>query len=102
MRTNTDTNQRPTLVGKWEEGLKNLRLEFNSHSLAENRLGEFRDQYTIDYRIGPKQKQVLGPHLKYGSTKDDQYCMRSYIIWDNERQLVVVGHLPSHLDTRST
>lgn len=102
MRGNTDPSQRLALVDRWEEGLKALGLEFNSHSLAENRLGEFRDQYTIDYRIGQKPKQILGPHLKYGSTKDDHYCMRIYFIWDDEKQLVVVGHLPSHLDTRAT
>lgn len=102
MRANTDASQRDVLVVRWEEGLKALGLEFNSHSLAENRLGEFRDQYTIDYRIGQKPKQVLGPHLKFGSTKDDHYCMRIYFIWDDERQMVVVGHLPSHLDTRAT
>lgn len=98
----SDPEGRGERVAAWEAGLRALRLDFNSHSIAENRLGEFREQYTIDYRIGQKPKQVLGPHLKYGSTKDDRFCMRVYFLWDDERQLVVIGHLPSHLETRAT
>lgn len=102
MCANTDPGQRKELVARWQAGLKALNLEYNSHALAENRLGEFRDQYSIDYRIGQKTRQVLGAHLKYGTSKDERYCMRIYYLWDDERQLVVVGHLPSHLDTRTS
>ncbi len=102
MKANQEPSQRQTLSNSWEEGLKRLRLEYNSHSITENRLGEFREAYTINYRIGQSSRQVLGPHLKHGSTKDDRYCMRIYFVWDDYRQLVVVGHLPSHLDTRAT
>jgi hypothetical protein len=102
MRANQEQEQRQTLSNNWEEGVKQLRLEYNSHSIAQNRLGEFREAYTINYRIGQSSRQVLGPHLKFGSTKDDRYCMRIYFLWDDDRQLVVIGHLPSHLDTRAT
>lgn len=102
MRANQEQEQRQTLSNIWEEGLKRLRLEYNSHSLAPNRLGEFREAYTINYRIGQSPRQVLGPHLKFGSTKDDRFTMRIYFLWDDDRQLVVIGHLPSHLDTRAT
>jgi len=102
MKANQDQDLRQTLANNWEEGTKRLRLEYNSQAITPNRLGEFRDAYTINYRIGQSSRQVLGPHLKSGSTKDDRYCMRIYFLWDDDRQLVVVGHLPSHLDTRAT
>lgn len=102
MRANHDPVLRPSLSLAWEEGIKTLRLEYNPQSIAPNRLGEFRSTYTIDYRIGQTSQQVLGPHLKYGTTKDDRFCMRIYFIWDDDRQLVVVGSLPAHLETRAT
>lgn len=102
MRANHDTEQRQALSQAWEEGVKHLRLEYNSQSIAPNRLGEFRATYTIDYRIGQSSQQILGPHLKFGSTKDDRFCMRIYFLWDDDRQLVVIGSLPAHLDTRAT
>ncbi|MCX7155215.1 MAG: hypothetical protein NTW45_02060 [Rhodocyclales bacterium] len=102
MKANQEQDQRQTLSNAWEEGIKRLRLEYNPHSIAQNRLGEFRETYTINYRIGQSSRQVLGPHLKFGSTKEDRYCMRIYFLWDDDRQLVVIGHLPSHLDTRAT
>lgn len=93
---------RSDLVERWENGLAELKLEYNSHALSATRLGEFRDVYTIPHRIGRQSKQVLGPHLKFGSSKDERYCMRIYFIWDEEREEVVIGHLPSHLETRAT
>lgn len=103
MRANQDPNQWQALSTDWEHGIKRLGLEYNSQSIAQNRLGEYRETYTIDYRVGQSSRQVLGPHLKGGSnTKDDRYCMRIYFFWDDDRQLVVIGHLPTHLDTRAT
>lgn len=102
MRSNHDPEQRQSLSANWDGGIKKLGLEYNHQSLSPSRLGEFRDTYTIDYRIGQSSQQVLGPHLKYGGTKDDRYCMRIYFLWDDERQLVVIGSLPAHLDTRAS
>ena len=102
MRVNEDPGQRQVLTANWESGIRRLGLDYNPQSMTESRLGEFRETYTINYRIGQSSRQVLGPHLKYGSAKDDRYCMRLYFLWDDDRQLVVIGHLPSHLDTRTT
>lgn len=72
-------------------------------SISPTRLGEVEEQYTVNYRVGFKSRQLLERHLRGGSnTKDDHYCMRIYYFWDDEQQKVVVGHLPSHLDTRAT
>lgn len=102
MRANHDPEGRQALSQAWEEGVTSLRLDYNHQSIAPNRLGEFRSTYTIDYRIGQSSQQILGPHLKYGSTKDDRFCMRIYFLWDDDRQLVVIGSLPAHLETRAT
>lgn len=102
MRSNHDPEQRQSLSANWDDCIKKLGLEYNHQSLSPTRLGEFRDTYTIDYRIGQSSQQVLGPHLKYGGTKDNRYCMRIYFLWDDERQLVVIGSLPAHLDTRAS
>lgn len=102
MCSNHDPAQREKLSSAWDSGVKRLGLEYNSHALTSNRLGEFRSDYTINYRIGNSTQQILGPHLKYGSTKDDRYCMRIYFFWDDDRQLVVIGSLPAHLETRIT
>ena len=102
MKANPEPDLRQTLSNDWEEGLKRLQLDYNPHAITPNRLGEFREAYTIKYRIGQSSRQVLGPHLKFGSAKDDRYCMRIYFLWDDDRQLVVVGHLPAHLETRAT
>lgn len=102
MKSNQDPAQRPGLLAKWEDGLRRLKLEYNTHAVAANRVGEFREAYTINYRIGQSSRQLLGPHLKFGSTKDDRFCLRIYFLWDDDRQLVVVGHLPSHLETRAS
>lgn len=72
-------------------------------SIASSRLGEVREQYTVNYTIGQSSRQVLDRHLRGGAdTKDDRYCLRIYFLWDEARNVVVVGHLPSHLDTRAT
>lgn len=102
LKANHDQSQHQARAQAWDDGLQSLGLEYNSHSLTDSRLGEFRSTYTIDYRIGQKSRQILGPHLKYGSTKDDRFCMRIYFLWDDERQLVLIGSLPAHLDTRAS
>ena len=102
MRANYDQEKRRQLSENWEAGIQRLHLEYNARSMTPNRLGEFRDAYTISYRIGQSEKQVLGPHLKSGNAKEERFCMRIYFIWDDERHIVVIGHLPSHLETRAT
>ncbi len=40
--------------------------------------------------------------LKKGISREARYCFRLYFCYDEETQQVVVGWLPSHLDTRAT
>lgn len=100
-------HQTKTLGGKdllkeRDEKLNELGLEL-SPSLAEHRLGEFREQYTVDYQSGQSTKHVLDMHLKTkGNSKDPRNCLRIYFFWDPQNEVVVIGHLPSHLDNRLT
>lgn len=72
-------------------------------SISVTTRGQYEDQYCVHYMIGHTSRQVLERHLRGGSnTKDDRYCLRIYFLWDYEKQKVVIGHLPSHLDTRAS
>ena len=83
---------------KYEEALQNLSLE-ETPSISESRLGEHGDEYKVTY--GGKSR-ILDRHLKCGNSRESRYCFRLYFFWDDESEIVVVGWLPSHLDTRAT
>lgn len=68
-------------------------------TFAGDRWGEHSDEYKIRYG---GQMRLLDRHLKKGQSKDQRYCFRLYFFWDDETEQVVVGWLPSHLDTRQT
>jgi hypothetical protein len=38
-------------------------------------------------------------HVKKGNSREARNCLRIYFFWDEEREQVVVGHLPAHLTT---
>ena len=63
------------------------------------RWGEEGDTYLVRYA---GRRCLLDRHLKKGTSKDERYCFRLYFFWDDESEQVVVGWLPSHLDTRIT
>jgi hypothetical protein len=86
----------------FESRMRELRVT-EAASITASRFGEAEEQYTVDYTIGQSAKQKLDRHLKGGSnSREDRFCMRIYYFWDDARQKVVIGHLPSHLDTRTT
>jgi hypothetical protein len=79
-----------------------LGLEL-SEAITQSRAGEEGDEYYIYYPIGQSQRrELLKYHLKKGNTRDERSCLRIYFFWDKGMKLVVVGWLPSHLDTRSS
>ena len=61
--------------------------------------GELGDLYFI--RLGGRRR-FLDQHLGKGGARDPRYCMRVYFCWDESSQLVVIGHMPSHLPTSYT
>lgn len=57
-------------------------------------LGQWREQYFVPHR---GRDRFLEWHLKKGSDKNEQNTMRIYFFYDEDDEVVVVGHLPGHL-----
>jgi hypothetical protein len=68
-------------------------------TFSGDRWGEEGDTYKVRYAGRPR---LLDRHLKKGTGRDERYCFRLYFFWDEDSEQVVVGWLPSHLDTRIT
>jgi hypothetical protein len=65
----------------------------------EASLMRWRDDYEV--RWG-KERRFLDMHLKKGTSREARGCLRIYFFWDEDGELVVVGHLPGHLTTANT
>jgi hypothetical protein len=63
------------------------------------RAGEQGEEYFVKFG---GRRVFLDRHLKKGSSRDPRYAFRLYFFWDEENDQVVVGWLPSHLDSRIT
>ncbi len=83
---------------EYERQLAALGLE-ESGTIAKERAGEQGDTYVV---IVDGRPRMLDRHLKKGSSKDQRHCFRLYFLWEEDSQQVIVGWLPSHLDTRQT
>ena len=71
-----------------------------SAAITDVRAGLEGKEYQVTYQ-GKSRK--LERHLrKGGGGKDPRNQLRIYFFWDDEKQLVVIGYLPGHLDTRAT
>jgi len=81
--------------------LQELGLEL-TQSISASRAGQEGDEYKVLYPIGGERKCLLDLHLKKGSDRDERYCLRIYFFWDDDAKKVVIGWLPSHLDTQAT
>jgi hypothetical protein len=66
---------------------------------SEDRANEQGDEYFVRYG---GSRIFLDRHLKKGNSKDPRYSFRLYFFWDESNDQVVVGWLPSHLDSRIT
>lgn len=100
MRTTTveeSEAKRAACIGRLQE----LGLEL-APSISASRAGEEGDEYKIVYPIGGDKKRLLDSHLKKGSDREERHCLRIYFFWDDEAKKVVIGWLPSHLDTRAS
>lgn len=85
----------------WEDAARRLELRFGG-SITKERAGEQGDTYFVRYPLGTNQRQFLEFHLRKGTTKNDQMCLGVYFFWDEDNSQVVVGWLPSHLETRAS
>lgn len=68
-------------------------------TFSGERWGEQGDTYKVRHAGRPR---FLDRHLKKGNSRDERYCFRLYFFWDEDNEQVVVGWLPSHLQTRIT
>jgi hypothetical protein len=91
----------PGAKERWETAIKNHRLQL-SGSIARARAGEEGDTYFVRYPLHTEQKEFLEFHLRRGNSHDHRRCLAVYFFWDAEKQQVVVGWLPSHLENRLT
>ena len=82
----------------FQEVCRELGLE-EAESISPRRAGEENDTYYVNYG---GRHILLDRHLRKGDARDSRYCFRLYFFWDQDGERVVVGWLPSHLDTRST
>lgn len=84
---------------EFESKCAELHLE-ESATISDNRAGEKDDIYFLSDDTGRIRK--LERHLKKGSDRDERNCLRIYFYWDDEKNLVVIGSLPGHLETRES
>ena len=88
---------------QWDQGLEALGLTVEP-SISKSRAGEQKAEYYVNYPSGTLigGKKFLEQHLKKGTDRSERFGLRIYFFWDRTANLVVVGWLPSHLDTRQT
>ena len=82
----------------YEKACQELGLE-ETRSFSSTSFGEQGDTYFVNYA---GQRRMLELHLKRGNSREPRHCFRLYFFWDDDAEQVVVGWLPSHLETRAT
>lgn len=93
-------NKRLGLVTEeeYQEELGKLSLKDEKATSAIS-AGEQGDEYYVT--IGGK-KHLLERHLTNRVSREKRYCLRIYFYWDDDRNQVVIGSLPAHLNIRSS
>ena len=82
---------------EFDEACRNLGVTLTQS--GEFSASRYESEYTVQYG---KQRRVLDLHLKRGTSRDAAKCLRVYWFYDEERERVVIGHLPGHLTTSFT
>lgn len=82
----------------YDNACRDLGVE-EALTFAGPRAGEEGDTYFVRYA---GRRMELDRHLKKGNSREPRRCFRLYFFWENDEQQVVVGWMPSHLDTRIT
>lgn len=86
------------LIKAYKLALDHLHLD-ESQTFGGSGWGEEGETYFVNYG---GRRRLLERHLKKGASRESRRCFRLYFFWDDEAQNVVVGWLPSHLDSRMT
>lgn len=89
MRAHGDASARTA----WEAFLAQERLSCGPTGAAvlDRRT---RAAYLVDWH---RRNVELDQHIQGDSSRDEARAFRLYFHWDADRQIVIVGHLPSHL-----
>jgi len=88
-----------TRINDFEEHCRELGLEYR-RAIGEKSAGKQGDEYYVSYPPGTSDRRLLDMHLAKGVSRDEREILRIYFFWDEESSQVVVGWLPSHLDTQ--
>jgi len=89
------------LKGRCDAKLGELGLDL-SQAITPSQAGKQGETYFVKYPGGTQQKHLLEFHLTKGTDRDERNCLRIYFFWDNDAKKVVIGWLPSHLETCSS
>lgn len=82
----------------YEERLAALGLEESPCFANRDDLKGY-PEYSLVYR---DEKHWCDRHVKHGGGADPRTMFRIYFCWDENEQIVLVGHLPNHLDNNMT
>lgn len=87
-----------TLHQKWQEELNRFSLISTSCFSKEGDIQRF-PEYKVVYR---GDVFWCDQHIKYGGGTDPRSMFRIYFTWHSDENIVIVGHLPTHLDNNLT
>lgn len=98
MRFSTDDETRERAHREWEQFLKLQRLRWTRVGMAAQ-TGRYQDEYraTLDGIT-----YVSSMHVAGNSATDPLRCLRIYVDVDQDRERIVVVHLPTHLTNTLT
>jgi hypothetical protein len=85
----------------FERKLVEQHLEL-SGSISKELAGEHGETYFVKWPGANSPRRFVDLHLKRGTSRNPDDCLRVYFFWDEESSQVVVASLPAHLETRAT
>jgi len=88
----------PELHRRWQERITELGLTLAPCFTRDGDLQRF-PEYSVQYR---GERRWCDLHLKHGGGTDPKAMFRIYVHWDEADGVLLVGHLPSHLDNNMT
>jgi hypothetical protein len=96
-----DPDQAADLRCQSDLKLRELKLDL-APAISPTAAGREGKEYIVKYPHGTSEERLFEQHLCKGNARDERFCLRIYFFWDNELKKVVIGWLPSHLDTQNT
>lgn len=82
----------------WQQRLTELGMTLTPCFTRAGDIQRF-PEYSVRYR---GQKRWCDLHLRRGGGTDPRSMFRIYLYWDDDEGVVVIGHMPSHLDNNMT